>query len=68
MGEEGFLCSFGDTESLKETLVNALSDRKRLKEMGARGKAKVLERYTWDRIGAKVQEVAEENRRKTREE
>lgn len=59
VGEEGFLCRFGDEESLKATLLEALSDRYRLKEMGARGKAKVLERYTWDRIGAKVQEVVE---------
>ena len=66
VGEEGFLCRFGDTESLKETLLDALSDRKRLEEMGARGKAKVLERFTWDRIGAKVQEVVEETWGKTR--
>ncbi|GKT10725.1 glycosyltransferase family 4 protein [Desulforhabdus sp. TSK] len=59
VGNEGFLCRFGDVESLKTALMDALSDKERLKEMGARGRAKVLERYTWLRIGAKVQEVVE---------
>jgi glycosyltransferase involved in cell wall biosynthesis len=60
VGEEGFLCWFGDEASLKAILLEALGDRQRLREMGARGKAKVLERYTWDRIGAQVQDVVEE--------
>jgi glycosyltransferase involved in cell wall biosynthesis len=60
VGEEGFLCPFGDEQSLKETIIEALRDKERLKKMGAKGKAKVMERYTWGRIGAQVQAIVEE--------
>jgi glycosyltransferase involved in cell wall biosynthesis len=51
IGKEGFLCTYGDSEDLKLKLQEALSDMERLKTMGSMGKAKVLEHYTWDKIG-----------------
>jgi len=52
---EGLLCKFGDVEDLTSKIRTALGDTKSLAEMGSRGKAKVLSRYTWDVIGDKVE-------------
>jgi len=55
IGEDGFLCKFGDAADLKLRLAEALADPELLKSKGAQGKAKVLQEYTWDVIGMKVE-------------
>jgi glycosyltransferase involved in cell wall biosynthesis len=58
-GVDGYLVEFGDVEGLACRLEELLGDAERAKAMGARGHAKVLERYTWDRIFPVIEEVYE---------
>ncbi|MCG7851681.1 MAG: glycosyltransferase [Methanosarcinaceae archaeon] len=55
IGKEGLLCKFGDVEDLTSKIREALKNTKSLAEMGSRGKAKVLNHYTWNKIGAKAE-------------
>ncbi|MGN6362518.1 MAG: glycosyltransferase family 4 protein [Thermomicrobiales bacterium] len=51
-GQDGLLVPFGDVPALAAALRRLLDDRDLAAELGARGRAKVYERYTWDRITA----------------
>lgn len=55
IGEEGYLCKFADVTDIKAKLRAALRDREALRQMGARGKAKVFEHFTWGAIGRKAE-------------
>jgi glycosyltransferase involved in cell wall biosynthesis len=57
IGTEGFLCKFGDVEDMKATITKGLSDDNALKKRGKSGKKKVIEKYTWDAIGQKVEKA-----------
>lgn len=57
IGDEGFVCEYGNVEDLESKILLAFKDRKSLKERGTRGKAKVLERYTWDAVGLKAEQA-----------
>lgn len=57
IGDEGYLCRFGDTEDLKSTIRQALNDINGSKEKGIKGKSKVLNNYTWDIIGQKTEKA-----------
>ncbi|MBX6771298.1 MAG: glycosyltransferase family 4 protein [Chloroflexi bacterium] len=58
-GVDGFLVEFGDVTALAERIERLLRDPALARAMGARGQAKVLERYTWDRIYPTVRAVYE---------
>lgn len=58
-GIDGFLVEFGDVEELSRRIEELLNDPDLSHTMGERGHAKVLERYTWDRIFPVVEEVYE---------
>ncbi|MBI5197322.1 MAG: glycosyltransferase family 4 protein [Nitrospirae bacterium] len=49
-GEDGYLVRFGDAAFLAKKIMDLLDHPLRGKEMGARGRKKVLERYTWEHI------------------
>lgn len=51
----GFLSPVRDPAALAATLRDALSDPARLRAMAERGRRRVLERYTWPRIGDAVE-------------
>lgn len=53
-GRDGVLVPFGDGPALAEALAGLLADPARRAALGAAGRAKVLERYTWDEVYAKV--------------
>jgi glycosyltransferase involved in cell wall biosynthesis len=57
IGNDGFLCRFGDPDDLAATLRRALSDPAALRARGQNGRAKVLERYTWDVLGRRVEDA-----------
>jgi glycosyltransferase involved in cell wall biosynthesis len=54
-GVDGELASDGD--DLARHLTTLLGDRVRAAQLGAAGRAKVLARYTWERIGAVVHDL-----------
>lgn len=58
-GQDGLLVAFGDSAGLASALAALLADPARAREMGARGRAKVLTRYTWDAVYARVRPAYE---------
>lgn len=59
-GEDGLLVRFGDQESLAAAIVSLLNGPERRRAMGALGRAKVVARYTWDQIYARLLALYEE--------
>lgn len=60
-GEDGLLFEFPHADSLAHAILTLLNHPERRRQMGARGRQKVLENYTWtivaDRVRALYQEV-----------
>ncbi len=56
-GEDGLLVEPGDAEDLAAKLVALLGDSRRRRRMGERGRAKVEARYTWERIGTRLETI-----------
>lgn len=56
-GRDGYLVRFGDVDGLAERLKMLLADANLARSFGERGRAKVLERYTWDRVYSVVRDV-----------
>jgi glycosyltransferase involved in cell wall biosynthesis len=49
-GVTGLLATPGDPESLAQALLDLIADPARASVMGAAGRRRVLERFTWDRV------------------
>jgi glycosyltransferase involved in cell wall biosynthesis len=56
-GENGFLVPRGDTATLARRIRDLLEDPERAREMGARGRALVEERFTSERMVGEIQTV-----------
>jgi len=50
-GQSGYLVGPDDVDALAERLIDLLGDPERLQDFGARGRARVESRYTWDNVG-----------------
>lgn len=55
--ETGLLVPPGDASALAEGLVQLLSDEPRRQELGARARRVAEERYSWDTIAARLEEI-----------
>jgi glycosyltransferase involved in cell wall biosynthesis len=58
-GQDGYLVPFGGVTELEARISDLLADEAHAAAMGERGRQKVLDRYTWDRLYPRVQEVYE---------
>lgn len=58
-GRDGLLVPFADVPALAAALRTLLTDRALAADLGARGRAKVHERYTWARVTAAFADVYE---------
>jgi glycosyltransferase involved in cell wall biosynthesis len=56
-GVDGLLVPWQDPGALADALIALLSDPARAKEMGAAGRRKAQQRYTWRRIGEQFHDV-----------
>lgn len=56
---DGLLVHFGDAFALSDALAHVLNDPASAQTLGETGRQKVLARYTWDRLYAKVRQVYE---------
>jgi glycosyltransferase involved in cell wall biosynthesis len=54
-GVDGILCE--NAQEVADAVALLASDRERAARMGARGRTKVLQSFTWSAIGAKVNKV-----------
>lgn len=59
-GEWSFLCNGDSPEDLAGTVIDALSDKARLKAMGEKGQKFVLDNYSWDKTVAEMCKVMED--------
>jgi glycosyltransferase involved in cell wall biosynthesis len=59
-GEDGLLVEPGNVADLAAKIQQLLDDPQRRQEMGNRGRAKVERKYSWDAIGAKLEQVYHE--------
>lgn len=55
-GRHGFVVDEARPEAVAAALVDALSDPERLRAMGVAGQEFVLERFSWERVGAAILE------------
>lgn len=53
-GRHGFLVERADPDALAGAILAALSDPRRLAEMGWSGQRRVMERYSWDRVAEQM--------------
>lgn len=53
-GTTGYVVPIGDAKALAERLIELLADPRAAREMGERGYARALERYTWDGTAARI--------------
>ncbi len=58
-GETGFLVPFGASERLADRIADLLNDQVRAREIGRKGRDKVLTHHTWDRVYPRVKAVYE---------
>jgi glycosyltransferase involved in cell wall biosynthesis len=54
-GETGLLVQSGDEAALAAALVAVLGDPERARTMGAAGRARVVEQFTWERVALAVE-------------
>jgi len=56
-GEQGLLAKTGDSEDLKNKIDFILTDKEKMITMGERARQLVLEKYTWEKIGKKLNQL-----------
>ncbi|MFN8483590.1 MAG: glycosyltransferase family 4 protein [Anaerolineae bacterium] len=61
-GQDGLLVAFGRPDTLAAALGRLLDDRALRDALGQRGRAKVLARYTWEQVYARVRPAYEQPR------
>ncbi len=61
-GKDGLLVEFGDVEHLSSAIMHLLTDPALRRQMGERGREKVLERFNWQANIEKIEKVYQEVR------
>jgi spore coat protein SA len=56
-GESGVIFAHGDADALASAVVDLLGDRERLRSMREHARAWAMERFSWDRIAAELEEI-----------
>lgn len=56
-GVDGLLIDYQDEQALGTAILDLLRNAARARTMGAAGRAKVIERYTWQRVGEEFRRV-----------
>jgi phosphatidylinositol alpha-mannosyltransferase len=55
--DTGVLFPAGDADALAEALVNLLADESRRRELGAHARRIAVERYSWDKIAERLEQI-----------
>lgn len=56
-GETGFLCNVNDSSDLARVIVKAFDNKDRLPELGAKGKELIKDKFDWNKIAKKINEL-----------
>lgn len=59
-GETGVLVPPNDPHALAEAVVDMLNDPERMRDMGTRGRERVRQHFTWDKVAERVVEFYQE--------
>ncbi len=59
-GETGFIVEYGDTEILASKMLTLLRNPDMREKMGEKGRKRVLENFTWEKVAKEVEKVYEE--------
>jgi glycosyltransferase involved in cell wall biosynthesis len=54
-GETGFLVKPGDVQGLSKVLIKLIQDPETCRALGENGRRLVLEKYTWEQVGAEIE-------------
>ncbi len=54
LGDLAFFAKLGDSASLADTLYTALTDEAKARELGAAGRAMVVDKYSWVAVGKRL--------------
>jgi glycosyltransferase involved in cell wall biosynthesis len=57
VGDGGMTFAYGDAEELTEKLRITLNDRQRSRDMALRGRQRLLEKFTWEKIGSATRQA-----------
>ncbi len=57
--ETGLLVEYGNAGELAEMITGILSDPQKAKEMGRKGRERVLRKFTWGRVAGEIEKVYE---------
>ncbi|GIW61555.1 MAG: hypothetical protein KatS3mg089_0407 [Patescibacteria group bacterium] len=60
-GENAFIYPSGDINKLADTILRAISDRKKLKKIADLGREYVLSSFSWEKFGKDVERIMIEN-------
>ena len=55
--DAGLLVKFGDTRGIARAIITLLQDHQLAKEMGARGRERVLQSFTWRAVATRIEEA-----------
>lgn len=58
--ETGLLVEYGNAGKLAEMITGILSDPQKAKEMGKKGRERVLRKFTWGRVAGAIEKVYED--------
>ncbi len=53
-GETGYLVKLGDVEYLSQVLIELIANPERCRALGQNGRRLVLEKYSWEKVGAEI--------------
>ena len=55
--DAGILVRFGDVKGIAKAVITLLQDRQMAKKMGARGREKVLQSFTWHAVATRIEDA-----------
>ena len=61
-GETGLIVPAGDERALADAMASLLADSERCRRMGEAGRARVIERFTWQRNAHELEALYQEVR------
>lgn len=56
-GVDGLICAVGDSEDLKRKIEYLIQEKDTRRLMGAQARKKILEKYSWSRIGGRLEKI-----------
>jgi glycosyltransferase involved in cell wall biosynthesis len=56
----GYLVQYGNVKQISDAIISILSDKRKAREMGRKGREIVVERFTWDKVAERIDSAYKE--------